>query len=86
MLGGTTSLEAACERIDATPFWEDVHAIYSPTNERLQERNYRIDLRQIIENVSVNRTSCTRLRYSLLRAINERRIPYLYNLVTSDLR
>ncbi len=44
-LGGKTPLEAACERFDSTPFWEDVYALYDPTNERLQERNYRLELR-----------------------------------------
>ena len=44
-LGGKIPLEAACDRFDSTPFWDDVHAVYDPTKERLQERNYRLDLR-----------------------------------------
>ena len=44
-LGGKTPLEAACEGFASTPFWDDVYAVYDPTKERLQERNYRLDLR-----------------------------------------
>ena len=38
-------MDVACGLFDSTPFWDDVHALYALTKARIQERNYRLDLR-----------------------------------------
>lgn len=38
-------MQRACELGAVTPLWEDVSALYDPTEERMQERNYQLDLR-----------------------------------------
>jgi len=42
---GKTPMQRLCELSKDTPFWEDVSALYDPTKERIQERNYQVDLR-----------------------------------------
>lgn len=44
-LKGKTPIERVCELGERTPIWDDVLEIYDPSKERIQERNYRIDLR-----------------------------------------
>ena len=44
-LNGKTPMERACELTDSTPFWEDVSARYDSSKERIQERNYQLNLR-----------------------------------------
>lgn len=44
-LGGKTPLEMVCSLLDSTPLREDVQAFYDPSTERIQERNYQLDLR-----------------------------------------
>ncbi len=43
-LGDKTPLEKICERSEQTPFEEEVIANYNSFKERIQERNYQIDL------------------------------------------
>lgn len=43
-LGGKTPLEKSCELSKQTPFWDEVIAHYNPAKERIQERNYQVDL------------------------------------------
>lgn len=43
-LNGKTPIEKACELANTTPLWEEVSELYDPSKERIQERNYRIDL------------------------------------------
>lgn len=43
-LNGKTPKQRACELSEVTPLWEDVSVLYDPTTERVQERNYRLDL------------------------------------------
>lgn len=43
-LGGKTPLERVCELSDKTPFQDEVIANYNPLKERIQERNYQVDL------------------------------------------
>jgi hypothetical protein len=38
-------MQKACELGTSTPLWEDVSALYDPAKERIQERNYQLDLR-----------------------------------------
>ena len=35
-LGGKTPMEVACELLESTPLWDDVHALYHPAKERNQ--------------------------------------------------
>lgn len=44
-LKGKTPMQRACELGDSTPLWEEVSAMYDPNRERIQERNYQLDLR-----------------------------------------
>ena len=41
---GKTPMQRACELLDSTPLWEDVSVLYDRSKERIQERNYRVDL------------------------------------------
>lgn len=43
-LKGKTPKQRACELSYVTPLWEDVSGLYDPATERVQERNYRLDL------------------------------------------
>ena len=38
-------MEMACSLLDSTPLREDVHALYDPPKERIQKRNFLLDLR-----------------------------------------
>jgi hypothetical protein len=38
-------MQRATELMKDTPYWDDVSALYNPTKERIQERNYQVDLR-----------------------------------------
>lgn len=44
LLGGKTPIERICELSDKTPFQDEVIDSYNPHEERVQERNYKIDL------------------------------------------
>ena len=38
-------MEMACSLLDSTPLREDVHALYDLSKERIQDRNFLLDLR-----------------------------------------
>lgn len=44
-LKGKTPMQRASELSKDTPYWDDLSALYDPTKERIQERNYQVDLR-----------------------------------------
>ena len=44
-LGSKTPMEMACSLLDSTPLREDVHTLFDPSKERIQERNFLLDLR-----------------------------------------
>ena len=44
-LAGRTPMEVACDLQDTTSLWDDMHAPYDQSKERIQERNYQLDLR-----------------------------------------
>ena len=44
-LKGKTPMQKAAELGAVTPLWEDVSALYDPTKQRIQDRNYQLDLR-----------------------------------------
>ena len=44
-LNGKTPMQKLCELGDSTLLWEEVSALYNPARERIQERNYPVDLR-----------------------------------------
>ena len=44
-LGGKIPMEMACSLLDSTPLREDIHTLYDPPKERIQERNFLLDLR-----------------------------------------
>jgi transposase InsO family protein len=44
-LNGKTPIERVCELNEKTPFWDDVVKDYDQSRERIQERNYRVELR-----------------------------------------
>jgi transposase InsO family protein len=43
-LNGKTPMDVFFEKINNTPFSDDVIALYNPGNERIKEANYRLDL------------------------------------------
>ena len=43
-LGGKTPLKKSCELSEQTPFRDEIIANYIPEKERIQERNYQVDL------------------------------------------
>jgi len=43
-LGGLCPIDRVCERIDKTPLWGDVDAAYDVTRERIQVREYAVDV------------------------------------------
>lgn len=43
-LGDKTQLEIICQLSEKTPFQDEVTDSYNPLKERVQERNYKIDL------------------------------------------
>ncbi len=43
-LGGHTPIERLCSLLDETPLQEAVDQVYAPSSERMQERDYRLDL------------------------------------------
>lgn len=43
-LGGRTPMETACDLLESPPLWDDVNALYDPSKERIQDRNYQRDL------------------------------------------
>lgn len=43
-MNGRTPMQKACDLTDSTPLWEEVSDLYDSSQERFQERNYRVDL------------------------------------------
>ncbi len=43
-LGGLCPIDRVCERLDKTPLWGDVGAAYDETRERIQVREYAVEM------------------------------------------
>jgi transposase InsO family protein len=43
-LGGLCPIDRVCERLDKTPLWGEVDAAYDPTKERIQVREYAVEM------------------------------------------
>ena len=43
-LKGKTPMQRACELMNVTPIWAEVSDLYEPAAERLQDKNYQVDL------------------------------------------
>jgi hypothetical protein len=38
-------MQRVCKLLNVTPIWAEVSDLYEPADERLQENNYRVDLK-----------------------------------------
>jgi transposase InsO family protein len=43
-LNGKSSIDRVCELLKKTPYWDDVYNNYDHQNQRIQNRNYNIEL------------------------------------------
>jgi hypothetical protein len=44
-LKGQTPMDKACDLLKKTPYWADVYETYDPSNEDVQEQNYRLEMK-----------------------------------------